>query len=335
MARAIWSGAISFGLVNVPVRLFSAVSSKDLRFNMIHGEDGGRIRLRRVCSLDGEEVPFDEILKGYELSTGQFVVIEPKELQQLDPKASRTIEIEDFVALEHIDPVYFERTYYTAPDKGASKAYSLLLRAMRDTKRVAIARMVMRSKGYLCCLRPLGEGLAVSTMYYADEVQSQEGIAALDALGEVDASERELEMAVSLVDSLSSEFEPGRYSDFYREKVLELVERKAAGKKLVSPPEAPAPEPMNLADALARSLEEARRRKAQQDEGELRAPPNGAVAARQKRQATKSSKGEKGLVNSKDDNGRKHQARSKKSSAQKTQKSSSPSRGRKTEKGSG
>lgn len=328
MARAIWSGAVSFGLVNVPVRLFSAVSSQNIRFNMLHGKDGGRIQLKRVCSIDGEEVPFSEIVKGYELSPDNYVVVEPEELQMLDPVASRTIDIHDFVDLGQIDPVYFERTYYTAPDKGAGKAYALLVQAMRKTGKVAVARMVMRGKGYLCCLRPLGQGLAVSTMLHADEVVPQDqvltGVSELRATRSTPESgsksaDRELDMAVSLVESLSAEFEPERYPDLHRERVLELIERKAQGQEIVSPPEAPQPQVMNLADALAKSLEAARQRRgkagkeprsesrsaSRSERGTIELPREQAAAKKKKAGAQKTSRrsntsGKKDLEDSED-----------------------------------
>lgn len=275
MPRAMWTGAISFGLVNVPIRLFSAVSQKEVHFHMLHGKDGGRIRLKRVCSIDGEEVPYEEIVKGHELSRGQYVVIDPKELEALDPKASRTIEIEDFVDIDEIDPIYFERTYYTAPDRGAAKAYSLLLDAMRDTGKVAIARMVMRTKGYLCCVRPMGNALALSTMLYADEVVAQEDV----DLPDVDAAkpkERELDMAKQLVESLATEFVPEKYRDRHRDRVLELIERKAEGRELVTQPEEEPSKVVNLADALAKSLASARERQ----EGRISASERPRAAAR-------------------------------------------------------
>ena len=156
MPRSIWRGAISFGLVNVPVKLYSAVSKKTVRFNQLHDEDGQRIQLKRVCSVDGEEVPFEHIVKGYEISPERYVVISPDELDALDPAKTRTIDIEDFVDLEEIDPLYYEHPYYLVPDTGAAKAYKLLLSALEETNKVAIARVVIRSKEQLVAIRAMG-----------------------------------------------------------------------------------------------------------------------------------------------------------------------------------
>jgi DNA end-binding protein Ku len=253
--RSIWTGAISFGLVNVPVKLYSAVSSKSVRFHQLHAEDGGRVRQKRVCTVDGEEVSFEEIVKGYELGPDRYVVITPDELEGLDPKASRTIDIEDFVALDDIDPIFFDHPYYLAPATGAAKSYRLLLDAMRESGRAGIARVVMRQKQYLCALRATDDGvIAMSTMNYGDEVVSPETIDELDAAEETETTDRELTMARQLIDSLSSEWDPDKYHDTYRERVLELIERKAAGEEIaVQPAEEPAPVP-DLMAALEASL---------------------------------------------------------------------------------
>ena len=170
MARSIWRGAISFGLVNVPVKLYSAVSKKTVRFNQLHDADGVRIQQKRVCPADGEEVPYENIVKGYEIAPDKYVVITPEELEALDPKKTRTIDIEDFVDLDDIDPLYYEHPYYLVPDTGAAKAYRLLLEALRDTNKVAIARVVLRSKEYLTAIRPAGDVLTMETMLFADEL---------------------------------------------------------------------------------------------------------------------------------------------------------------------
>jgi DNA end-binding protein Ku len=254
--RSIWTGAISFGLVNVPVKLYSAVSSKTVRFHQLHAEDGGRVKQKRVCSVDGEEVPFEEIVKGYELGPDRYVVITPDELETLDPKATRTIDIEDFVSLEEIDPIFFDHPYYLAPNAGAAKPYKLLLEAMRESGKVGIARVVLRQKQYLCALRATEDGvITMSTMNYGDEVVSPEGIDELDAASEADATAREIKMAQQLIDSLTSEWEPEKYKDTYRERVLELVERKAAGEDIaIQPSEEPAAPVPDLMAALEASL---------------------------------------------------------------------------------
>ncbi len=259
MARAIWSGAISFGLVNVPVKLYSATSPKSVRFHQLSSKTGARIRQKRVDPSTGEEVPFEEIVKGYELSPDRYVLIEPEELDALDPKATKTIDIEEFVDLNEIDPIYYDHSYYLAPTTGGAKAYRLLLDAMREAGKVAIGRIVIRSKQQLCALRPADDVMTLSTMLFGDEVLAPDRIDELDALGEAEASDRELKMAQQLIDSLSAEFDPSKFRDDYRDRVLDLIERKAAGEEIAVQPEAedtgPAPD---LMAALEASLAEVR-----------------------------------------------------------------------------
>jgi DNA end-binding protein Ku len=250
MPRAIWSGAISFGLVNIPVKLYSAVSRKTVRFHQIDAESGQRIRQQRINPVSGEEVPYDQIVKGYEIGPDRYVTISPDELEALEPQKTRTIDIEDFVDLVDIDPIYYDHPYYLAPDTGAGKAYKLLLDAMEDAGKVAIARVVIRSKENLVAIRPHDGVLTMETMLFADEVippDSLEELAAAD--GDQKTSSRELEMAKQLIDSLSSDFEPEKYHDEYRERVLELIERKAQGETVVV--EAPPEEPKKVPDLMA------------------------------------------------------------------------------------
>ena len=250
MARSIWSGAISFGLVNVPVKLYSSVSRKTVRFHQLNGKTGHRIAQKRVDSVTNEEVPYEDIVKGYELTKEHYVVITPDELEALDPEKSRTIDIEDFVDLSEIDPIYYDHPYYLVPDKGAAKAYGLLLKAMEESGKVAIARVVLRSKEQLVAIRPAPGGvLMMETMIFADEVVAPDQIEELPGAKDLKVSDREVQMAQQLIDSLSSDFEPGKYSDEYREKVLELVERKAAGEEIAVQPEAP--EPKKVPDLMA------------------------------------------------------------------------------------
>src|SRR2546421_6612515 len=195
MPRAIWSGAISFGLVNVPVKLYSATSPKTVRFHQIASKTGTRIRQQRVDPTTGEEVPYDEIVKGYEIGPDRYVLISSEELEALDPKATRTIDIEEFVDLEDIDPIYYDHSYYLAPASGGAKAYRLLLDAMREAGKVGIGRVVLRSKQQLCALRPTGEVLTLSTMLFGDEVLPPDRLDELDSVGDAEASDRELKMA--------------------------------------------------------------------------------------------------------------------------------------------
>jgi DNA end-binding protein Ku len=257
MPRSIWTGSVSFGLVNIPVKLFSAVSQKEIHFNMLHDADGARIKMHRFCEAENVEVPYEHIVKGYQVSPNQYVTVTPEELEAIDPKATRSIDIQEFVSLDEIDPIYYDRTYYLGPDKGAGKAYALLLDAMRRSRKVAIGRFVLRTKESLCCLRPLGDAMALATLNYADEV-----VEASDAIGDIEAgkpSTRELEMAERLIDSLSTKFEPAKFRDEYRDKVVALIEKKAAGEQIhVAPRAEESGKVVNLADALAASLAAAR-----------------------------------------------------------------------------
>jgi len=232
---AIWTGTISFGLVTVPVKLTSATKSRDVRFNQLEEGTGARIRYRRISEQSGDEVPNERIVKGYEMSPGQYVVVTDEEMKALAPKASRTIEIEDFVDLDEIDPVFFEQPYYLAPDANAVRPYKLLVEAMTELRKVAIGRLVMRSKESLVAIRPVDGVLCLETMRYADEVLPAGNV--LPDTDEVaEPTERELEMARQLVGALTTEFEPDKYHDQYREELLALIERKAAGEEVVAEP---------------------------------------------------------------------------------------------------
>ncbi len=238
MPRPIWSGAISFGLVNVPVKLFSAVSRKSVSFNQIDSRSGSRIRYKKVSAADESEVPTEAIVKGYELPSGQYVLIDDAELSSLDPEATRTIDIEEFVDLAEIDPIFYDAAYYVAPDKATTKPYALLARAMEETGKVGVARFVMRSKQYLCAIRPKDGKLLLSTMVYADEVNPQAEIREYEAVEAVELNDKELTMAKQLVESLSADFEPERFEDTHRQLVLDLIERKADGETtIVAAPE--------------------------------------------------------------------------------------------------
>src|SRR3954463_3719064 len=211
MPRSIWSGAISFGLVNVPVKVYSAVSPKTVRFHQLDSKTGSRISQRRVNPTTGEEVPYDDLVKGFELTKDRYVVIKPEELDAISPEKNRTIDIEDFVELQEIDPVYYDHPYWLVPDKGAAKAYALLLEAMRESGKVAIARVVLRSKEQLVAIRPAGDVLTMETMIFHDEVVETDDLDEVPDAKELKTSDRELKMAQQLIDSLSSEFEPGKY----------------------------------------------------------------------------------------------------------------------------
>ena len=254
MPRAIWSGSISFGLLNVPVKLYSAVSKKSVSFRELRESDGSRVRHKRVAEADGEEVEYADIVKGYEIAPDQYVVITKEELEELDPKKTRAIEIEDFVDLDDIDPIYFDHPYYLGPDKGAERAYALLVKAMADSNKVAIARFVLRNRESLAALRPMDGVMTMATMRFSDEVVSPNELE--EVLGE-DVEQpkgKELEMANALIDSLTSEFDADQYRDEYREELLSLIERKGRGET-VAAPEGEAPQPTKAPDLMA-ALEE-------------------------------------------------------------------------------
>src|SRR6476619_180788 len=201
MPRSIWTGAISFGLVTVPVKMYSSVSRKTVRFHQLNGKTGVRIQQKRVDPTTGDEVPYEDIVKGFELTPDRYVVIEPGELEALDPKKTKSIEIEDFVALDEIDPIYYDHPYYLAPGPGGAKPYRLLLEAMRETGRVAIANVVIRSKQQLVAVRPMNDNvLTMSTMVFPDEIIDPSSIDELGAVEEVEVQSRELDIAKQLVD---------------------------------------------------------------------------------------------------------------------------------------
>jgi DNA end-binding protein Ku len=250
MPRAIWSGAISFGLVNIPVKLFSAVSRQTVRFHQLDREDNQRIQQKRVNPRTGEEVPYENLVKGYEIGPDRYVVITPEELDGLAPEKTRTIDIEDFVDLEEIDPIFYDHPYYLVPDTGAEKAYKLLLDAMREANKVAIARVVIRSKENLVAIRPREDVLTMETLLFGDEVIQPDKLDGLpEAKDQKKTSKRELEMAQQLIDSLSSEFDPDKYRDEYRDRVLDMIERKSQGEDVVV--EVPAEEPQKVPDLMA------------------------------------------------------------------------------------
>jgi DNA end-binding protein Ku len=254
MARAIWSGSISFGLLNVPVKLYSAVSKKSVSFRELRESDGSRVRHKRVAEADGKDVEYSDIVKGYEIAPEQYVVITKDELEELDPKKTRAIEISDFVDLDEIDPIYFDHPYYLGPDKGAERAYALLVKAMADSKKVAIARFVLRNRESLAALRPMGDVMTMATMRFADEVVSPEEITELFAEDIEAPKKKELDMAKALIDSLADDFDADSYRDEYREELLQLIERKAKGESIVAAPTEDA-QPTKAPDLMA-ALEE-------------------------------------------------------------------------------
>jgi DNA end-binding protein Ku len=259
MPRAIWSGAISFGLVAVPVKLHPATEQKDIQFHQFKEGTQQRIKYKRVAEDSGREVEFEDIVKGYEVEKGKFVIVTPEELEGVAPERTKTIEIEDFVQLAEIDPIYFEKAYYLEPqgEAGAEKAYALLLKAMESEEMVAVGRFVMRTKEYLVTIRPKDDVLMLETMFFPDEIRATDEIEGLPVKGRV--TDREMAMARQLIDSLATEWDASKYHDQYRERVLKLIRDKAKGKEVVLP-EAPTPTKVaDLMEALRQSIEATRK----------------------------------------------------------------------------
>lgn len=254
--RSIWTGAISFGLVSVPVRMFTATESKELRFHFLHKDDLTPIGYDKVRKDTREHVEPDEIVRGFEIDKGRFVPLEDEDLDRLDVELTRAIEICDFVSLDEIDPIYFRKAYYLLPQDGAEKPYLLLVRALEETAKVGIAKIVIRNKQHLACLRTWEDKLLLETMYYADEVRRPEGV---DLEGELRTAE--IEMAKTLVENLSEPFEPSKYGDTYRKELLDLLRAKAKGLKLPEPAPEDEGEVVDLMAALRESVERTQRKR--------------------------------------------------------------------------
>ena len=250
MPRVIWKGSISFGLVTIPVQLFSAVSRKTVRFNQLDAQTGARVRHKKVSSADDSELTAERIVKGYELPSGAYVTLTDAELEALAPAAARTIDIDAFVDLADIDPVFYDSAYHLVPDEATAKPYKLLAEAMQEANKVAVCHFVMRSKQHLAAIRPVDGRLMLSTMVYADELVAPDELGGLDGLGDIAVDERETAMARQLIAALEADFEPDRYTDSYREALLELIERKASGDTAATVA-APAPTSDTVVDLMA------------------------------------------------------------------------------------
>jgi DNA end-binding protein Ku len=255
MARAIWSGSISFGMVTIPVKLYGATESKDISFNLLHSTCGTRLKQVRWCPTDEVEVPWNETARGYEYAKGQYVVLTEEDFANLPLPSKHTIELSAFVEAREIDPVFYERSYYLEPDERGVKPYALLLKALEKKKLTAVATITIRKKEQLCALRPHEGLLMLETLYYPDEVRAKP---------EVDASapkvtERELDMAFTLIELLQKEFDPEEYHDHYREALQQVIEAKLEGREVVESPEVQDTKIIDLADALRRSVEAAKK----------------------------------------------------------------------------
>jgi DNA end-binding protein Ku len=254
MPRSIWKGAISFGMVSIPIKLYTATEEKDVSFNLLHKKDGVRIRQQRYCPEDDAVVEWNDVVRGYEIAPDQYVVMEPEDFDKVPVDSTRTIEITDFVPDEQIDPIYYQKTYYLEPDKVGAKPFALLREVLKDSKLVALAKVTLRQKEQLCTLRVYNNVIALETMFYADEIRGTEEIEAPD----LSISEKELGMARSLVDMLTGDFQPEKYHDAYREALLELIEAKAEGQE-IKRPAAVASKITDLMEALRASVAAARK----------------------------------------------------------------------------
>jgi DNA end-binding protein Ku len=289
MARAIWSGSISFGLLNVPVKLYSAVARRGISLREIRESDGARIRHRRVAEGTDEEVPYEKIVKAFEITPDRYVPLSKDEIAALAPEKTRAIEVQDFVDLDQIDPIYFDSPYYLGPAPGAEKAYALLAQAMQESGKVAIARFVFRNKEHLAALRPNGGVLTLTTMRFADEVVPPTELEDVLPEGKPKVAKQEVEMAEQLIESLSREFDPGAYRDEYREQLLGLIERKAEGKDVMAAPAAEEPQATKAPDLMA-ALEESIAAVKSKDECKGKKAKAGKAKAKGKRKAAPKAK---------------------------------------------
>lgn len=257
MPRAMWKGAVSFGMVTIPVKLYTATEEKDVAFHMLHKKDGVRIKQQRYCPEDDAVIEWNDVARGYEIAPDQYVIMTPEDFDNVPVDTTHSIEITDFVPSEQIDPIFYQKTYYLEPDKIGAKPFALLRRVLIDSKLVALAKVTLRQKEQLCTLRVYGNTISLETMFHADEIRGTDD---LDVPEKVEIGDKELKMAKSLVDMLAGDFEPGKYHDNYREALLEVIERKSAGQEITRPAPAAA-KVVNLMDALRESVEAARREK--------------------------------------------------------------------------
>ena len=259
MARSIWSGSISFGLVNIPIKVVTAVTDKDIHFHLLHEKDNARIKFKRTCPKEEVEVPNEEIVRGFEVGRGEYVTFTDEELASADPTAARTIDISEFVALAEIDPSYYDKSYYLIPDKNADKPYTLLLAALQKTEKVGIAKVVMRDKEYLVAIRAKGDALMMATMHFTEEVVPPEAVTADLKLSPKDVDKAQMKLAEQLIEGLTEEFDPEKHTNTHRERVQAMIEAKMKGHKVVAEPmAAPAAKTVDLMSALETSLAKVR-----------------------------------------------------------------------------
>ncbi len=255
--RSIWRGAISFGMVSIPVKLYSATEQKDVRFRLLHKTDNAPIQEKRVCTADGQEVEWKDLVRGYEVANGEYVVLDPEEIDAAKPESATTIEIGDFVQLTEIDPIYFEKSYFLEPTDVGAKPFTLLKRALEETERIAVARVVIRTKERLATIRPYDDTLVLETMFWPDEIRSTGSLDVPEG-GEARVRAKELDMARSLVENLSERFKPEEYRDEYRVALEELIARKLKGEQRSVKRRKPEPKVTDLMEALKQSVEASR-----------------------------------------------------------------------------
>jgi DNA end-binding protein Ku len=255
--RPIWKGAISFGMVTIPIKLYAATEERDVRFRLLHRDDGAPIQEKRFCTQDGKEVAWKDLVRGYEIKKGEYVVLEPEEIDEAKPESGTTIEIGDFVSAEEIDPIYYEKSYFLEPTEVGVKAFTLLRRALEETGRVAIARVTIRTRERLATVRTYEDTLVIETMFWPDEIRST-GSLDLPEGRQAEVRSKELEMAEQLVNSLSNRFDPTEYRDEYRVAIEELIERKMAGEKRGARRRKPEPKVIDLMEALQASVKSAK-----------------------------------------------------------------------------
>lgn len=256
--RSIWKGAISFGMVTIPVKLYTATEQKDIRFRLLHKTDGAPIEEKRFCTEDGKEVAWDDLVRGYEVSKGEYVILDPEEIEEVKPESASTIEIGDFVELSEIDPIYFEKSYFLEPTDVGAKPFSLLKRALEETGRIAVARVVIRTKERLATIRAYEDTLILETMFWPDEIRST-GALDLPEGAETKVRAKEMEMAEALVENLSQRFDPKSYTDEYRVALEELIERKVRGERRNVKRRKPQTKVIDLMDALQKSVAQSRK----------------------------------------------------------------------------
>ena len=264
--RAIWSGTISFGMVSIPVRLYTATESHDVHFHLLHKRDGVRLQNVRWCPKDEKSVPWDEVVRGFEYAKGNYVPISDEELDHLPVKTVHTVDISDFVKLEEVDPIYYDKAYYLAPEETGAKAFVLLRQALEQTGRAAVAKVAIRDKESLCLVRPYQDVLSMDTLFYANEIRSTKGIA-VDGAG---VSPKEIQMAISLIENLSDSFDPERYHDEYQAALKKLIEAKVEGAPLPAAPSERGEKIVDLMEALRASVEATRKKSS--DRGDEKAP---------------------------------------------------------------